>query len=296
MVIDSDGDQPSKTTTESSGKSDEDEGKSTNQGDKKLPDSKETKSGTNPNSDSKQDPQEITVQNNNATTDDKKEEPVSDYDFHSYKALDAFLKKYVNSSGNVNYAGIKADRSDLDPIIDEFKAQYPEDDWTKNQKLAFWINAYNVFTIQLVVDNYPTTSITKIAAKPWEIKCVKLKGHTYSLDHVENKIIRPQFGEPRVHFALNCASESCPQLHNKAYVAENLNYQLTNQTKKFLEDGTKNTFGKKEITISPIFEWYAADFTKNGSSVIDFINKYRSESLDSEVKIKYSTYSWELNK
>lgn len=221
-------------------------------------------------------------------------EPENSYDFHAYEAYDSFLKKYVSSSGKVNYAGINGDRKKLNAIAKEFNDQYPTRDWTYNQKLAFWINTYNVFTIKLIIDNYPTTSITKIATKPWEIKSVKLNGHTYSLDHVENQIIRKQFNEPRIHFALNCASESCPILLNKAYKASTVSSQLTSQTKKFLNDLSKNTFGKREITISPIFKWYAEDFTNNGESVISFINKYRTEQLKDQ-KIKYSTYSWELN-
>ena len=222
-------------------------------------------------------------------------EVTSNYDFHAYERYDAFLRKYVSSQGNVNYSSIKANKSELDAIVKEFNAQYPEKNWSKNEVLAFWINTYNLFTIKLIVDNYPTSSITKIASKPWDIKCVKLKGHTYSLDHVENSIIRKQFNEPRIHFALNCASESCPILMNSAYKALSLNSQLTRQTKLFLADGSKNSFDKKEITISPIFDWYKVDFTKNGT-VIDFINKYRDPYINSNVKIKYGEYSWKLNK
>lgn len=221
-------------------------------------------------------------------------EPESTYDFHAYEDYNTFLKKYVSSSGRVNYAGIQGDKETLQDIITEFNKQYPTSDWTYNQKLAFWINTYNVFTIKLIIDNYPTTSITKIAAKPWEIKSVKLKGKTYSLDHVENQIIRKKFNEPRIHFALNCASESCPILLNKAYKASTVGSQLTAQTKKFLNDSSKNTYGKKEITISQLFNWYSEDFTKNGNTVIGFINKYRTEQLKNQ-KIKYGAYSWELN-
>jgi hypothetical protein len=224
-----------------------------------------------------------------------KEEAKSNYDFHAYERYDAFLRKYVSSQGNVNYASIKANKSEFDAIVKEFNAQYPESNWSKNEVLAFWINTYNLFTIKLIVDNYPTSSITGIASKPWDIKCVKLKSHTYSLDQVENSIIRKQFNEPRIHFALNCASESCPILMNSAYKASSLNSQLTRQTKLFLADGSKNSFDKKEITISPIFDWYKVDFTRNGT-VIDFINKYRDTDIKSNVKISYGEYSWKLNK
>ena len=217
------------------------------------------------------------------------------YDFHAYKNLNALLSKYVSSSGKVNYAGIKSNKSSLDKIIKEFKDNYPGSGWSSNKKLSYWINAYNIFTIKLIVDNYPTSSITKITAKPWDKKFVKLGSHTYSLNHVENEIIRKKFNEPRVHFALNCASKSCPVLLNAAYTASNVQSKLTSQTKRFFKDTSKNKFdNKKKIYISKIFEWYKEDFTKNGSTVVKFINKYRTEQLASP-KILYTDYSWDLN-
>lgn len=212
-----------------------------------------------------------------------------DFNIHEYKKLDAFLGKYV-SNGHVNYESIKKNRSELDAIIKEFKASEPSSSWTRDQKLAFWINAYNIFTIKLIVDNYPTSSITKIASKPWEKKVVTIGSNTYSLNHVENGIIRKQFNEPRIHFALNCASESCPILLNKAYMPSKLSSQLTAQTKAFLNDTSKNTFSKKEANISKIFDWYGEDFP----NVMDFIKKYHS--LDYTPKnITYQEYSWDLN-
>jgi len=215
------------------------------------------------------------------------------YDFHKYENLNALLNKFVSSSGKVNYSGIKSNLSSLKTILKEFQDNYPKSTWSKNQKLSYWINAYNIYTIKLIVDNYPTTSITKITAKPWHKKFIKLGGSTISLNHIENEIIRKKFNEPRIHFALNCASKSCPVLLNKAYTPSNLQSKLTSQTKRFLKDSSKNKFGSKEIHISQIFDWYKEDFTKDGT-VIDFINKYRTEQLSNQT-IKYSEYSWDLN-
>lgn len=220
---------------------------------------------------------------------------VSDSNFHKYEKLNTFLGKYVSSAGNVNYASIKANKSELEAILDEYEATNIGSNWTSAQKLTYWINAYNIYTIKLIVDNYPTSSITNITAKPWHKSFIKLNGKTYSLNQIENDVIRKQFNEPRIHFALNCASKSCPILLNKAYLPETVYSQMTTQTKRFLNDTTKNTFGAKEIKISKIFEWYAEDFTKGGSTVIDFINKYRTEQLTNQ-KITYGEYSWDLNK
>ncbi len=225
---------------------------------------------------------------------EKVSETISNYDFHEYVALDVFLHRYVSSAGKVNYAGIKSNMSKLNEILGEFESNYPESSWSSKQKLTYWINAYNIYTIKLIADNYPTSSITKITAKPWEKKFIKLGGKTYDLNTIENDIIRKQFNEPRIHFALNCASKSCPVLLNAAYTPEKLYSQLTSQTKRFMKDATKNDFSNpKKIKISQLFDWYKEDFTKNGT-VVDFINKYRTEQLDNP-KIEYMEYSWDLN-
>lgn len=218
----------------------------------------------------------------------------NNYNFHEYKNLNSLLSTYVTSSGKVNYAGIKSNKAKLEEILKEFESNFPGSDWSTAQKLTYWINAYNIYTIKLVVDNYPTTSITKITAKPWHKKFIQLGGQTYSLNEIENDVIRKRFNEPRIHFALNCASESCPVLLNKAYTPEAVYGQMTSQTKRFLNDASKNTFDKKEVQISKIFEWYQEDFTKGGKTVFDFINKYRTEQLDDQ-KITYKEYSWDLN-
>lgn len=220
---------------------------------------------------------------------------VDDYDFHEYENLNTLLSTYVSYAGNVNYASIKANKSQLEEITKEFEANFPGSGWSSSQKLTYWINAYNVYTIKLIVDNYPTSSITKITAKPWHKTFIKLNGKSYSLNQIENDIIRKQFNEPRIHFALNCASKSCPVLLNKAYTPGTVFGKLTSQTKRFLKDSSKNTFGEKEVQISQIFDWYGEDFTKGGKTVFDFINKYRTEQLDKQ-KITYQEYSWDLNK
>jgi len=223
------------------------------------------------------------------TTETKDDTP--DFNIHEYKKLDAFLKKYVSAGGNVNYSSITANKSELEAIISEFNQTSASSSWSKNQKLAFWINAYNIFTIKLIVDNYPTSSITKITAKPWDKKFANIGGTTYTLNNIETDIIRKKFNEPRIHFALNCASKSCPILLNKAYTSSNLNSLLTSQTKKFLNDTSKNTFSKKEANISKIFDWYKEDF----GDVWDFIQKYHP--LDYTPKnTAYMEYSWDLNK
>lgn len=218
----------------------------------------------------------------------------TDFDIHEYKKLNTFLGKYV-SNGHVNYASIKNNKSELNEIIEEFESTTPESTWSKNEKMSFWINAYNIFTIKLIVDNYPTSSIKKITAKPWDKKFISIGNKTYSLNNIETDILRKNYDEPRIHFALNCASKSCPVLLNKAFMPSTLSSQLTTQTKAFLKDTSKNDLSdKKSVTISEIFNWYKDDFSSSGG-VITFINKYHGSTFKSP-KISYMVYSWDLNK
>ncbi len=215
--------------------------------------------------------------------------------FHDYIQWNGFLTQHVSSSGKVNYSKIKADKKQLEAIISMFEKNYPTSSWSSKQKLAYWINAYNLYTLKLVSDHYPISSITKITAKPWDKKFIVLGGETLSLNDIEHKKIRAKNNEPRIHFALNCASESCPILYNKAFTAKNLSYQLTKQTKRFLADKSKNDFSDpKNIKISSIFDWYKGDFEKKEGSVVAFINKYRTEQLV-DPNITYLEYLWGLN-
>ncbi|MCP9747876.1 DUF547 domain-containing protein, partial [Lacihabitans sp. CS3-21] len=170
-------------------------------------------------------------------------------------------------------------------------------------KLAYWINAYNAFTIQLILDNSENDlkSIKDIGDKikipfvntPWDVKFINIGGKKMDLNNIEHGIIRKQFKEPRIHFALVCAAKSCPPLRNEAFTAERLNEQLNNQAEKFINDTSKNKISKSSASISKIFDWYGMDFKP--TSIIDILNKYSKTKLDSKAKISYATYDWSLN-
>jgi|TARA_R110000737_G_scaffold353439_1_gene405370 hypothetical protein len=205
----------------------------------------------------------------------------------------AILSSYVSSSGKVNYASIKTNSEMLDQAIHHYQENTPKSSWSSYQKLAYWINAYNLFTIKLIIDNYPVSSIKNIAGgKPWDKKFIQLDEKTMSLNDIENGIIRKQFNEPRIHFAVNCASISCPKLLNKEYTSSNLNSLLESQAKRYINDKNENTFTSNSASISNIFDWYKGDF--NGG-VIPFLNKYLSTPLPSDAKITYQDYNWNLN-
>jgi hypothetical protein len=211
-----------------------------------------------------------------------------------YKNYDGFLQKYVSNKGNVSYDKIKANKPELDAIITQFEKTQPTDKWTKNEKLAYYINAYNVYTIKVVVDNYPTKSIKDISGA-WDKKIVSNGATKISLSDVENKILR-KMDEPRIHFAINCASFSCPNLINNAFVPATLDKQLEAAAKSFINDKTKNTISEKEIKISEIFNWYGGDFKINNASIIDYLNKYSTVKIDKKAKSTFADYNWALNK
>lgn len=221
----------------------------------------------------------------------------------SHMAFDTLLKKYVDEKGMVNYRGFKNDRKPFEEYITQLKQNPPNDEnWSKNEQLAYWINAYNAFTVQLILENYPLETIKDIGSKiqvpfintPWDIKFIRIGGESYDLNNIEHNILRKNFNEPRIHFAIVCASLSCPTLRREAYKAEILEQQLSSQAKLFLVDQTKNQIGKNDIKISKIFSWFKADFTKKGS-LIDFLNHYSPVEIDFKAKISHMDYDWSLN-
>lgn len=205
---------------------------------------------------------------------------------------DELLQKHVSPSGKVNYEGFKSDQARLKSYLDELSNNPIQSDWSRAEKIAYWINVYNAFTIQLILDNYPVSSITKLhGGKPWDVKWIKLGGKTYSLNQVENDILRPQYKDARIHFAVNCAAKSCPPLLNRAWTGDQLNTLLEKQTKAFVNNSKYNTISAKKVNISKIFEWYASDF----GNLIEFLNKYSETSINKGAGVSYQEYDWALN-
>ena len=183
------------------------------------------------------------------------------------------------------------------------EANPPKDNWTKNEELAYWINTYNAFTIELILRHYPVASIKDIGSSiqipfvntPWDVKFINIGGEEYDLNNIEHGIIRKQFDEPRIHFALVCAALSCPKLQNRANLPSILEEQLTQATKQFLRNEKKNQFicSNKSI-VSKIFNWYGGDFKKEGT-LVDYLNKYAPAQLTKNATIYWQDYDWSLN-
>ncbi|WP_282069157.1 DUF547 domain-containing protein [Olleya namhaensis] len=205
------------------------------------------------------------------------------------------LQKHVSDNGNVNYKSFKTDHKKLVEYIHilallKFKPEF--DSISKNEKLAYWINAYNALTIDLIIKNYPVKSIKDIK-DPWGQKLWELGDKWYSLEDIEHEILR-KMDEPRIHFAIVCASYSCPKLQNTAFTASSLETQLTAATTQFLSDTKRNEIKENSLKLSKIFKWFDKDFEQNGS-LIDFLNKYTDITISAKAKISYKDYNWDLN-
>ena len=205
---------------------------------------------------------------------------------------DVLLKKHVDDTGNVDYKGFTKDISALEQYLEYLAGNRPADKASKPEKLAYYINLYNAATVKLILDHYPTKSIKDIK-NPWGKEIVQMGGEKISLGDLEHKILR-KMGEPRIHFAINCASYSCPKLWNTAFTASNLEKLLEQTAKDFINDPSKNALTKEKAALSEIFNWYKKDFTQNGS-LIDYLNKYADVKLTSNTKISYLNYNWDLN-
>lgn len=218
-----------------------------------------------------------------------------------HRALSALLQDEVVTSG-VKYSSLKTRHGALQNYLQELAAVKEAEfkTWAVGDRLAFLINLYNATTLDQVLQHYPIQSFkSEVGGKegPWKIPVVQVFGKSLSLDELEHRLIRGQFNEPRIHFALNCASEGCPPLRSEAYRGEDLSRQLGEQTVLFLSNARANVVTKDRIVLSPIFDWFREDFVKRSGSVKAFLNPYY-KNLDltkSGAKITYSEYGWGLN-
>lgn len=202
------------------------------------------------------------------------------------------LTAHVSATGRVDYRTLKAAEGRVDEYLATLKAYPPKPSWSRNETMAYWINAYNAFTVKLILKNYPTTSIKRIdGGNPWDTKWIALAGSTYSLNQIENDILRRQYGDARIHFAVNCAALSCPPLHNRAFTAKNLNTTLAQLTRKFINNKAFNQLGEREVRVSPIFDWYKSDF----GNLIGFLAQHSDVPIAEDAAIQYNEYDWGLN-
>ena len=212
-------------------------------------------------------------------------------------AYNRLLGKYV-TSGGVKYAEWKANAADMQAIqsVVDGIAKENVSALGKQQQLAFYINAYNAWILHEALGKYPTKSVKDALFTFFTSKRITVAGQQMSFNALEKDTIRSKFGEPRVHFALNCASRSCPPLNRTAFSADKLDGQFETLAKGYVnsEHGVKFNAAAKSADLSKIFDWYKDDFKADGGALA-FINKRRTTPIPSDAKIGYQDYDWNLN-
>lgn len=242
---------------------------------------------------------------------------------HEHAAWTRLLSQHVvlidgGNASRVRYAGFARDHAALDAYLDTLAAVTPQAyaRWSRGQQLAFLINAYNAFTIKKILTRYPDLRSIRdfgsFIGNPWKDKFFTLLGKPMSLDNIEHDTIRVPgvFDEPRVHFALNCASVGCPMLREEAYTAAQLDRQLDEQVQRFLSDRTRNRIDAASGTleVSRIFDWYGKDFNQGWHgyrSLPQFLAihaeqlsddpQQRQRARNQQLKIEFLDYDWGLN-
>ena len=238
---------------------------------------------------------------------------------HGYASWEALLKKHVkwlpdNKQSRVNYKGFAADRAELKKVLDGMSAtpKADFDKWSKPQQMAFLINAYNAFTVEIILTKYPDLKSIKdlgsFVTPTWKKKFFTLLGEEHHLDWIEHEQLRPKYAEPRVHVAVNCASIGCPALFPEAFTAAKLDAQLEDGMRRFLGDSTRNRYADGKLEVSQIFKWFREDFEKGNkgfNKLEDVFAKYadqlaaapadREKIKAKNVSISNLEYDWSLN-
>ncbi|HWN42991.1 MAG TPA: DUF547 domain-containing protein [Thermoanaerobaculia bacterium] len=227
-----------------------------------------------------------------------------------YRLWQELLSKHYDPAKGMNYKGLKTDKAALDRLRQQMAA-VDVASLSRPEQLAYWINLYNVNVVGVVVDNYPVESIRDVSTDPivrlnvFKKPYVRIKGGTLSLDDVEHKKIREPFKDPRIHFAINCAAESCPPIRPEPFVGSRISQQLDDQARMFLngpmgvrlaEDGSELV-----LHVTKIMDWFKDDFEQWGGGTIPFLKKHLSPDkvkrigAAKKVEIEFDDYSWKLN-
>lgn len=226
----------------------------------------------------------------------------------SHAKLDEVLSAHVRD-GRVNYAALRKNQRSLNQYLTLLEKTDPAVLEAGNERFAFWINAYNAFTLRAVLDTLPNEEVdfqNYSIKKQWGIWTKKkhmVGGEMYSLDQIEHDILRPVFKDPRVHFAIVCASKGCPPLQNHAFHAETLDAELDRTTRSFANDPERVQIDRAEnlVTLSFIFKWFGSDFKKADGSVASFLARHTADEArrkffkTSDPRLKYYEYDWSLN-
>jgi hypothetical protein len=225
-----------------------------------------------------------------------------------HHAWDRFVRTYVSSFpdgvNRVAYANVTgADRKLLESYIDALTA-IPISAYNRDEQRAYWINLYNALTVKVVLDRYPVKSIRQIKPNvfsigPWRKKRITVEGAELSLDDIEHRILRPIWRDPRLHYALNCASVGCPNLLNQAFTAANSEALLTQAARAYINNPRGAQLRDGRLVVSSIYKWYKEDFGNTDAGVIDHLQRYAESALSAQLReitrISADRYDWALN-
>ena len=239
---------------------------------------------------------------------------------HSYAAWEALLKKHVKwlpdgKQSRMDYRALATERSALQAVLEQWSAVTPAQfaAFSRDQQMAFLINAYNGFTAELILTKYPVKSIKDIGSvlqSAWKNKFFTLLGEQHHLDWIEHEQLRPKYNDPRVHAAVNCASIGCPALRPDAFTAQKLDAQLSDGMTRFMGDRTRNRFNAQtgKLEVSSIFKWFREDFEKGqrGFSKLEDVFAFYADQLTDDaaareklraktVSVSFLDYDWSLN-
>ncbi len=237
----------------------------------------------------------------------------------NYTAWTALLAKHVkwlpdNKQSRVDYKGFAADRAALQKVLAEWSAVTPSAfaALSKPEQMAFLINAYNGFTVELILTQFPDLKSIKdigsVFSSPWKKEFFTLLGAKHHLDWIEHEQLRPQYADPRVHAAVNCASIGCPALRPESFTAAKLEAQLDDGMQRFMADRTRNRYANGKLEVNMIFKWFREDFEKGHkgfNKLEDVMARYADQLADNatdrekikakNVPITHLDYDWSLN-
>lgn len=227
----------------------------------------------------------------------------ADFD-HTHEKWDQILKQYTTKKGNqvyFKYNELKKNEGVLNSYLNELESLKKEkfNTFNQDQKLAFWINAYNAYTIQIILKHYPLNSIKDISSGlfssgPWKKDFINLFGKKISLDNIEHDTIRKEFDEPRIHFSVNCASIGCPSLLQEAFIGAKLENQLDRAANNFLQNKSKNYVKGNTLYLSKIFKWYGGDFDQKYGGFKNYVVKTLNLP-QKDYEVEFNDYDWNLN-
>ncbi len=215
-----------------------------------------------------------------------------------HSAWDKLLNQHVNSDGFVDYQAFLENHEGLKSYLAYLGKNSPADDTPINEQFAYYINLYNAATIHIMLENDIPASIKDIGSvvnPVWIQDFIEIGDSNYSLADIEKGVLQ-EMGDPRIHFAINCASYSCPKLMDTAYTAENVDEMMNQAATKFVNSDKNDLSDPDNPKLSSIFKWYRSDFTDSGMSLIEYVNQYADKKISPDAEVDYLDYDWSINK